>query len=214
MTIRPRFAALIAFASFGCSEPPPPPAASGPVVSLSTDNPEANAAAIATFFRKTCLDSSGDAGAFTAALQNSGWEPEQVQVASSTMPIAAWRLDHGDIVRSAISLGPGTNFIDCELELDAEVAPSLGRMSGLLRPIINQPSLREMGGGPTEVKWRWRAGPREERELTIGRAATGPGSNEAGDRPRLSLHLGTTETNPPPSPAANETVPAENENVQ
>jgi len=212
MTGRHRLAALAALAAFGCSEPtPPPPAAggAGAAVRLSSENLDSNAAAVAAFFRRTCIDASADSGAFAAALQGSGWEPEQLRGASEAVPIAAWRLGHGEIVRSELSLGPGSSFIDCELRLDADVSPSLERMRDTLRPLLGQPSLREISAGPPQVKWQWRANEREERDLTIEfAAAAGPGGNTIRARPGLVLHYGSAQA--PPAPP----VPAVPENLQ
>jgi hypothetical protein len=177
-------------------------------VRLSTENREANAAAIAAFFRRTCIDASADAGTFATALQGSGWEAEQLQGASTVMPIAAWRLSHGEIVRSELSIGPGAGVVDCELRLDADVSPSLERMRDTLRPLLGQPSLREVSAGPPQVKWRWRANAREERDLTIEFAAAGQGGNAMQARPGLVLHFGSAQA--PPAPP----VPAETDNLQ
>lgn len=205
---RHALAALAAMAAFGCSQPAPPPAAAGTPVHLSTQNRDANAAAIAAFFRQTCIDASADAAAFTAALQASGWEPEQLQGAQTVMPIAAWRLGHGEIVRSELSLGPDAGVVDCELRLDAEVSPSLERMRDTLRPLLGQPSLRELSAGPPQVKWRWRANQREDRDLTIEFAAAGQGGNAMQARPGLVLHYGSAQA--PPAPP----VPDVSDNLQ
>ncbi|MEA3046804.1 MAG: hypothetical protein QOJ53_1136 [Sphingomonadales bacterium] len=206
--IRRGLVVLAALAMLGCSEPAPPPAASAPAVRLSSQNPDANAAAIAALFRRTCIDAGADAGAFAAALQASGWAPEQLQGASTVMPIAAWRLSHGEIVRSELSIGPGVGVVDCELRLDADVSPSLERMRDTLRPLLGQPSLREVSAGPPQVKWRWRANEREERDLTIEFAAAGQSGNAMQGRPGLVLHYGSAQA--PPAPP----VPAETDNLQ
>ena len=77
------FAALILS---GCSRSPAPPE-SAVTVRLSTENADANAPAVAAFFRRTCLDASADQGAFEQALQSSGWEVERTQIATSANPI-------------------------------------------------------------------------------------------------------------------------------
>ena len=208
---RRHLAALAALAAFGCSQPGPPSAAPQASVHLSSDNPDANAPAIAAFFRRTCLEASGDSGAFAAALHSSGWGHEQVQAASGAIPIAGWRLDHGELVRSALSVAPGADFIDCQLRLEPAVAPSLERMRDTLRPIVSHPSLREISGGPPQVKWQWRTGPREERDLTIGTVAAAQGGNRTAGRPGLTIHFGRSYAPPaPPAPP----LPAETGNVQ
>ncbi|HYN45342.1 MAG TPA: hypothetical protein VES64_01485 [Allosphingosinicella sp.] len=202
------WAALAALIAAGCSQSPRPPAPPAVTVHLSTGNADSNAPAVAAFFRRTCIEASADADAFAAALQGSGWAHEQIQVASAAMPIAAWRLDHGELVRSDLSLAPGGKFIDCELTLDADVAPSLARMRDTLRPIVSNRSLRQIGGDPRQVKWQWRPTPREERNLTIGVAAAGPRASRASATPGLRIHLGASEVPPPPI------IPTGTENVQ
>ena len=200
-------AGLPALVASGCSEPAPPAVAPEAIVHLSPENPDANAPAIAAFFRQTCLDASGDPGVFAAALQGSGWGHEQTQAASSAMPIAAWRLDHGELVRSALSLAPGASFIDCQLTLDPEVAPSVERMRDALRPLVRHASLRVISAGPPQVKWQWQPGPREERDLTIGVIAAGQVGNRMAGRPGLTIHFGASEAAPlPPIPAGTENV--------
>jgi hypothetical protein len=195
-----------------CSEPAAPPAPPRAAVELSSDNPDSNAPAVAAFFRRTCLDASADSSAFTAALRAAGWAHEQIQAASSAMPIAAWRLDHGELVRSEVSLGPGANFVDCQLTLDVAVAPSLARMRDAIRPVIRHASLREIGGREPEMKWQWRPGPRQERDLTIGPAPSGASRGGRAGRTGLTIHFASSEAPaPPPIREANEN---ENENVQ
>ena len=205
--IRAIAAALAALAVLGCSEGDE--AATAPnanTVRLSTDHPDTNAPAIAAFFRATCIDAGGDAGAFASALQASGWENELAQPASEAMPIAAWQLDNGELVRSELSLAPGSNFVDCQLTLDAAAAPGLERMRDALRPMIGHPSRREISAGPPTAKWQWRPGPREERELTIELAAAARGGGAAAARRGLEIHLRATEGDPPQAPAGADNV--------
>jgi hypothetical protein len=196
-------AGLPALFALGCSEPTVTPAPKEPAVHLSTENPDSNAPAVAAFFRRTCLETSGDPGAFAAALEAAGWEHEQVQAAVDPMPIAAWRLDHGEIVRSALAPAPGVNFVDCELTLEPEVAPSLERMRDALRPMLSHASLRVISAGPPEAKWQWRPTPREERDVRIRIVPARATANRAPARPGLAIRLATSDA--PPAPA----LPAE-----
>ncbi len=186
----------------GCSQPSEPsqPAAPAATVRLATGNADANAPAIAALFRQTCLEAGSDPGTLAAALQNSGWEHEQVQTASAALPIAAWRLDHGELVHSAFSPGPGANFIDCQLAIDAEVAPSLTRMRDALRPLVRHPSLRRISDDAPQVKWQWQAGPREQLDLTISPPAARRSGSRPGGRPRLAIHFGRSVGPPQPEP--------------
>jgi hypothetical protein len=205
MRRRPGLAACAALAAAGCSDSAPPSVGAEATVHLVSEAPDANAAAIATFFRRTCLEAGGDPAALAAALHESGWAYEQVQAPSGAMPIAAWRLDNGELVHSVFSAGPGADFVDCQLALDAEVAPGLTRMRDALRPSLRHPSLRQVSGGPPEVKWQWQPAPRERRDLTIGPATSGAGRTLAA-RPRLAIHLGSSVVAPPQAPAGTENV--------
>ena len=195
-------AGLPVLVASGCSEPAPPAVAPEAIVHLSPENPDANAPAVAAFFRQTCLDASGNPGDFAAALQGSGWGHEQTQAASSAMPIAAWRLDHGEIVRSALAPAPGVNFVDCELTLEPEVAPSLERMRDALRPMLSHPSLRVISAGPLEAKWQWRPTAREERDVRIRVVPARAGGNRAPARPGLAIRLAMSDAPPAPPPPA------------
>jgi hypothetical protein len=192
------------------------PAPKEAAVRLSTENPDSNAPAVAAFFRRTCLETSGDSGAFAAALEGAGWEHEQVQAAVDPMPIAAWRLDHGEIVRSALAPAPGVNFVDCELTLEPEVAPSLERMRDALRPMLSHPSLREISAGPPEAKWQWRPTARQELDVRIRIVPARATGNRAPARPGLTIRLAMSDAPPaPPLPAEIETgVEAGTGNVQ
>jgi len=196
-------ALLAAFAALAaCSEPAPPPAAPLATVRLSTENPDANAAAVAAFVRRTCLDTAGDAGALAAAVQGSGWNYEQVPAADPAMSISLWRLDHGELVHALVEVAPGARIVDCQVELEGAVAPSIASMRAALGPVIRQPSMRELGPNPAEVGWQWRQAGNQEWRLTIGppprRRAAAPAN-----RPAVAIHAAVTERPPdPPSELA------------
>jgi hypothetical protein len=175
--------ALIALA--GCSRGPEVPKAREVTVRLSSENPQGNAPAIAAFFKKTCLDASGDQGAFDIALQSTGWEVVRLQSANAASPINGWQVDHGQLYQSLAEVGRGQRLIDCHIALDPVVSPSVAAMRAALRPLIRDPSLRAPSGDGQQVRWRWRPRPDAENELTVGSGPSG-----------LALHFSSTPAVP------------------
>jgi hypothetical protein len=193
MKLHPLPAALAAFALFGCSEPVRPPPEPAVTVRLSSDNPDSNAAAIADFVRRTCLEASGDPGAFELAVQGSGWDYEKIRSADAANPVNAWRIGEGRLFYSRVEVGPGVRVVDCHVELDSHVAPSVERMRAALRPLLADRSVREARGGAQEVGWQWRPSPDEERALTIAvPAAPRRGGAAAAGRRGIAIHFATT----------------------
>jgi len=206
MRLRPAHAALAALALFGCSEPVRPPPEPAITVRLSTSDPDANAPAVAAFFRRTCLDASGDPGAFELAVQGSGWDVEKIRAADAANPVNSWRIGEGRVYYSRVEVGRGVRVVDCHVELDGRVAPSVERMRAALRPLVGA-SAREARGGPQDVSWRWRSNPDEERALTVGLSAAGSrtGAAAAG-RSGVAIHFATTLADAQPIPAGTENV--------
>lgn len=182
--------ALTALALAGCSRAPDTPGAPPVTVRLSTENPQGNAGAIAAFFKRTCLDASGDQGAFDTALQGAGWEVVRTQSASSANPINGWQIDHGQIYQSLAEVGRGQRLVDCHIALDAAVSPSVEAMRAALRPLIRDASLRARPGDPGEIGWQWRPRPTQENLLTISIAGAAEG------RPGLAIHYASTPVLP------------------
>ena len=184
----------------GCSRSPAP---YEPVVTvrLSTENADANAPAVAAFFRRTCLDAAADQGTFEQALQSSGWEVERTQTATSANPINGWQVDQGQLHHSYAEAAPGWRLVDCDVALPAEVAPSVERMDAALRPLIRHPSLRALPHGPQEASWQWRPTPFEERAVTIGLLEARPNRDAAGGRRGIAIHFSSTPVGLPPAPA-------------
>jgi len=199
-------AALAALALLGCSEPRAP-ALPAPGISLSTDNPDSNAPAIAALLGRTCLGAIAEPHAFAAAVQTSGWEAEPSPVPGGGSEISLWRLNHGQIIYSAFGAGAaGPSVRDCQIGIDGEAAPSLARLREALLPIVRHPTLREAEGDRSRIVFRWRPGPLEERVLTIGPNPASPGGTQDAERPGLTIQVGVTQSNPQPSPAGNENV--------
>lgn len=183
-----------------CSEPPAIPAAPAATVRLSTQTPDANAPVVAAFVRRTCLDAGAESGALAAALAGSGWSFEPLPAPDASTQISLWRLDHGELIHSLVELQPGARFTDCRVELDAATAPSVEATRDALRPLIRQPSLREVSPDPPEVRWKWQPRPGEEWQLTIRAAAAPAGAGEAPTRRGITIHAAVTQTPPgPPS---------------
>jgi hypothetical protein len=167
-------------------------------VSLSTGNPDANAAPVAAFMRQTCLDAGGDSDAVADAVQGSGWGFERIPAADPSIAISLWRLDQGELVHALVEIGPGARVVDCQLELDAAVAPSIERMRDALRPVIRQPSMRALDREPPAVGWQWSQAGNQEWRLTIG-PASGPSAAGPSGRRGIAIHVAITER--PPAPA-------------
>ena len=182
----------------GPAAPPPPPA---PTVRLSSETPDANAPAVAAFIRRTCLDAGAEPAALAEALHGSGWSFEQLPAAGAETPISLWRLDHGELIHSLVQLEPGASFIDCRVELDGAVAPSIETVRDALRPLVRERSLRELSGDPPERRWQWEPSAGEEWQLTIRPTAARPGAAVAPARRGITIHTAITRT-PPRPPAA------------
>lgn len=181
---------LVALAIAACSRAPTPPPAPPVTVRLSIESPDGNAPAVAAFFRRTCLDASGDLGAFERALQTSGWEVERTQVASASNPVNGWQVDRGQLYHSVAEGGRGLRLIDCHLALEGPVAPGVERMRAALRPLIRHASLGSLPNRPNEVGWRWQPSPGEERTLTVGLVEAGTGA--APGRRGIAIHFAST----------------------
>jgi hypothetical protein len=188
-----RFAgcALAVLALAACSRAPEMPGGPTATVRLSTENPQGNAAAIAAFFKRTCLDASANQGAFDTALQSAGWEVVRTQSANSGNPINGWQIDHGQVYQSLAEVGGGQRLVDCHIALDAAVSPSVEAMRAALRPLIRDASLSARPGEAGEVGWQWRPRPAQESVLTISMAGAAEG------RPGLALHYASTPVLPP-----------------
>jgi hypothetical protein len=186
----------------GCSRAPAPPAAAAATVRLSTENRDANAPAVAAFFRRTCLDAAADQGAFEQALRSSGWEVERTQTASSANPINGWQVDRGQLYQSFAEAAPGRRLVDCHVALPAEVAPSVARMDAALRPLIRHASLRLLPHDPEEVSLQWRPTPFEERAVTIGLLEARPDRDAGAGRRGIAIHFSSTPVGLPPGAAA------------
>jgi hypothetical protein len=182
--------ALTALALAACSRAPDMPGSPSATVRLSTENPQGNAAAIAAFFKRTCLDASGNQGAFDTALQSAGWEVVRTQSASSGNPINGWQIDHGQVYQSLAEVGGGRRLVDCHIALDAAVSPSVETMGAALRPLIRDASLRARPGDAGEIGWQWRPRPTQENILTISIAGAAEG------RPGLAIHYASTPVLP------------------
>lgn len=192
---------LASLALAGCSEPVSAPPEPVVTVRLSTQNADANAPAVAAFFRRTCLDASADQGAFEQALESSGWEVERTQAATSTNPINGWQVDQGQLYQSFAEVGPGQRLVDCHVALPGTVAPSVARMEAALRPLVRHPSLRPLPHGPQEVSWQWRPSPFEERVVTIGLLEARLNRGAPGGRPGITIHFASTPASVPPAPS-------------
>ena len=200
----------------GCSqpsEPSEPPTPAPARIRLSTSNADANGAAIAAFVRKTCIDAVNDPGAFDDAVEAAGWAVENDPAAGGGA-LTIWRLEHGELVYSAIPIElAGSRMRDCQVTIDAAAAPTLARMRAALTPHVRGPSLR-VTTTPARIVWQWQPGPLEERRLTLGAAATRPGRRAVRGRQTLSIHVATTEIDPTRLQAESVNVQAEPVNVQ
>ncbi|HYI64796.1 MAG TPA: hypothetical protein VEW71_07935 [Allosphingosinicella sp.] len=198
--------ALAALTLLSCSEPRAP-ALPPAGISLSTENPDSNAPAIAALLGQTCIEAIADPRAFAAAVQASGWEAEQSPVPGGGTEISLWRLAHGRIIYSAFGAeATGRSVRDCQIGIDGEAAPSLARLRQAVRPIVRHPSLREEEGERSRIVFRWRPGPLEERVLTISPNPVSPGASQGEERPGVTIQVGVTQSDPQPSPAGNENV--------
>jgi len=180
-----RIALLAFFALAACQRAPEVPKAPAVTVRLSSENPQGNAAAIATFFKKTCLDASGDQGAFDIALRSAGWEVVRVQTANADSPINGWQIAHGQLYQSLAEVSRGQRLIDCHIALDPAVSPSVEAVRDALRPMIRDASLRAAPGDARQVRWQWRPRPDAENVLTIGAGPSG-----------LAIHFASTPAVP------------------
>jgi hypothetical protein len=192
---------LASLALAGCSEPVSAPVEPVVTVRLSTENADANAPAVAAFFRRTCLDAAADQAAFEQALESSGWEVERTQAATPANPINGWQVDQGQLYQSFAEVGPGQRLVDCHVALPGAVAPSVARMEAALRPLVRHPSLRPLPHGPQEVSWQWRPTPFEERVVTIGPLEARLNRGGAGGRPGITIHFASTPVGAPPASA-------------
>ncbi|HKR24731.1 MAG TPA: hypothetical protein VJS15_05695 [Allosphingosinicella sp.] len=197
----------------GCSQPPEPDAPPAATVRLSTGNADSNGAAIAAFVRKTCLDAVNDPAAFDDAVEAAGWGAE-VDPAAGGGALTIWQLEHGALVYSAIPIEvAGSRMRDCQVTLDAAVAPTIERMRAALAPLVRHQTLR-LRAEPTRIVWQWRPSQLEERVLTLAPAPTRPGRAGVPGRQTLSIHVATTEIDPSRFQAELGNVQAEPANAQ
>jgi hypothetical protein len=204
---------VLALAGCGRTAQRPP---SAPPVHLSTDRPDGNAAGVADFVRRVCIDHIGDPGAIAQAIAESRWPAEEV-AASAGQIVTVREMEHGRIAYSAIPFeAPGGRFSDCQVELDGAVAPAIARVAPLIARALQPVSPRRTQNGPDRFAWTWQTPPTGERELTLAATAPRPDS----PRPGLTIHVSSADytLSAAAAPAdtdaaANEAAPAPAANV-
>jgi hypothetical protein len=164
----------------GCGAPAPPPAR---LVTLSTQNRDANVAPVVAFFRRTCLENSSDNRRFAEAVTASGWPLRRENAENEAGP-SVWRFDHGELLQSAI--GP---VVDCILSLDSLVAPSPAALRAGLRALAQRPGSTDVSTDYRGSGWAWPGSPGYRTVLTITAIPASPGRTYGKGRQAMSVRL-------------------------
>ena len=164
----------------GCGAPAAPPTQ---LVTLSTQNPDANVAPIAEFFRRTCLAALADDRQMNAAISASGWPLRQVHAQDWEGP-SIWRFDHGEL-----TWFHNRSMNECFLSLDSLVAPTPAALGTALRPQVRTHGFEDRTERDDEVVLAWPSRDSRRMVLTIYVVPASPGRTYGPGRQAVSLHL-------------------------